>query len=123
MGPKDLTKTNNVSAILVIDPDERFHKIFSRVLGSRYHLVFTPTGALASNLADDFPFVLVFVGQTPTADHGLSLICILKAYHPTIPVIFFVKHYTPDLILSSLNAGVKYIITKWYRERPWGVAT
>ena len=105
-----MTKATNVSAILVIDPDEKIYKIFGKVLGARYHLVFTPNGALALNIVKDFPFVLVYVGQTPTADHGLSLIRSLKADHPTIPAIFIAKRSTPNLILSSFRAGAKDII-------------
>jgi DNA-binding SARP family transcriptional activator/ActR/RegA family two-component response regulator len=111
MDPKDVTKANNVSAILVIDPDEKIYKIFGKVLGSRYHLVFTPNGALASNILNDFPFALVFVGQTAGGDHGLSLVRSLKADHPTLPAIFIVKRSTPNLILSSFRAGAKDIIT------------
>ena len=112
MDPKDVTKPTNISAILVVDPDEKIYKIFSKVLGARYHLVFTPNGALALNIVNDFPFVLVYVGQTPTADHGLSLIRSLKADHPTIPAIFLAKRSTPNLILSSFRAGAKDIITE-----------
>lgn len=104
-------KATNVPAILVIDLDEKIYKIVCKVLGSRYHLVFTPNGALALDLLNDFPFVLVFVGQSPTGDHGLSLIRSFKADHPTIPVIFIAKHSTPNLILSIFRAGAKDIIT------------
>jgi DNA-binding SARP family transcriptional activator len=111
MDPQIITKATIVSAILVIDHDEKIYKIFGKVLGARYHLVFTPNGALALNIVNDYPFVLVFIGQSPTGDHGLSLICSLKADHPTIPAIFIVKRSTPNLILSSFRAGAKDIIT------------
>jgi DNA-binding SARP family transcriptional activator len=111
MDPKDVTKATNISAILVIDPDEKIYKIFGKVLGPKYHLVFTPNGALALNIVKDFPFDLVFVGQTPGGDHGLSLVRSLKADHPTLPAIFIVKRSTPNLILSSFRAGAKDIIT------------
>jgi DNA-binding SARP family transcriptional activator/FixJ family two-component response regulator len=111
MDSQIITKATNVSAILVIDPDEKFYKTFAKVLGSRYHLVFTPNAALALNLVNHFPFVLVYAGQNPTADHGLSLIRSLKADHPAIPAIFIVKRSTPNLILSSFRAGAKDIIT------------
>ena len=41
MDPKDTKNALDVSAILVVDPDERIYRIFGKVLGSKYHLVFT----------------------------------------------------------------------------------
>lgn len=111
MDPKDTKNALDVSAILVVDPDERIYRIFGKVLGPRYHLVFTPNSAFASTILNDTFLALVFVGQTAGGDHGLLLVRSLKAGHPSIPAIFIVKRSTPNLILSSFRAGAKDIIT------------
>ena len=111
MDPEDTKNAPDVSAILVVDPDERIYRIFGKVLGSKYHLVFTPNGAFASTILNDTFLALVFVGQTLGGDHGLLLVRSLKADHPTLPAIFIVKRSTPNLILSSFRAGAKDIIT------------
>lgn len=111
MDPKDTQNTGHVSAILVVDPDERIYRTFGKVLGSRYHLVFAPNDALIPNFLNNMFFALVFVGQLARGDHGLSLIRSLTADHPAIPVIFIAKSTTPNLILSSFRAGAKDIIT------------
>ena len=103
--------SSNRLTLLVVEPDDGIYKIFGDILGSRYHVMFTPNAALAKLIINDFPFGMVFVGQSSTIDSTASLIRALKSEQPSIPVILIAKRPTADLILASFRAGARDIIT------------
>ncbi len=65
----------------------------------------------------------------PIVDHIMAQPGVQKA--PSAKLTLFLKRgfLTPDLCATIIDrtdagmkvrSGVKYVITKWYRQRPWG---
>jgi DNA-binding SARP family transcriptional activator/DNA-binding NarL/FixJ family response regulator len=103
--------TYSATTILVVDPEDAFDKSLREVLSSQYQLVITQSETLSRRIITCFPVTLIFVGSARDSKHSIDFIRELKSDHPSIPVIYYVKRPTADLLLSIFRVGARDIIT------------